>query len=224
MIYGIIEEGDWSYIKIGYAKSPNEEADSNAAIARGSTLQTGNRRDLLVVCMCAGSLKDERSLHQSFARHRTTGEWFAVTGIVSEWAAANKVSLPLRVRVRAPVQSVPYGPVAPRGARQACLRCEQWCGDCKCTRSVQVTLLRGQSIDKGHTIGVRQTEADLEMARAARRIDMRAKQWEWRGKTRGRLVAARRDRIVRLSDPDHPFNEGMSAFQRSYQGLWKKSG
>jgi hypothetical protein len=98
MIYGVIEEDDWSHIKIGHTTTADNKVSALAACVRASSLQTGNRRSLYVVCGQPGTCDDERALHARFASSRVGGEWFIVTPDVRLWIAGCAFSKPMHAR------------------------------------------------------------------------------------------------------------------------------
>jgi hypothetical protein len=67
VIYFIQDSGTLD-IKIGYT--------ATCAETRRATFQTGNPSRLVVLRVVQGEKPDEHRLHQRFAAHRVTGEWF----------------------------------------------------------------------------------------------------------------------------------------------------
>lgn len=57
---------DGEFIKIGWSQNWKR---------RVAILQIANPRPLKVLAVCVGTVLDENRLHQSFDRHRSSGEW-----------------------------------------------------------------------------------------------------------------------------------------------------
>lgn len=81
---------DQGICKIGYAQNPK---------ARRSSLQTAFPSKLVLEATIPGSAEVERGLHQRFAEHRLSGEWFTITdeldAFIKDAASSVVVSLPI---------------------------------------------------------------------------------------------------------------------------------
>jgi hypothetical protein len=89
VIYGIVEDGDWRFVKIGV--TGKGAVDRGLAMRRLQELQTGNPRALVLAALVDGGPDDERKLHVDLAVHRVRGEWFLHVGAVAEWVSRNRV-------------------------------------------------------------------------------------------------------------------------------------
>jgi hypothetical protein len=96
MIYGVIEEGDETTIKVGYTGPYG--VSLNDAVVRVRGLQVGNRRPLVIVAAAVGERFDETALHKQFEKHRIAGEWFETKGPVSVWFENHRLDEPIKIR------------------------------------------------------------------------------------------------------------------------------
>lgn len=83
MIYGIVEEGDGSAVKIGYS--------GTSIIKRAESLQIGNWRRLICVAVMPGAYADESRMHEEFTHYHIRGEWFRCVGDVAQWVGRWRV-------------------------------------------------------------------------------------------------------------------------------------
>jgi hypothetical protein len=177
VIYGVIEETDESSIKIGYAQSPGEAVDIAAAVRRVNQYQTGNRRDLYVVCAAAGGRNDEAALHRRFEQQWVAGEWFLVSGAVIAWIEATRIARPARVRkqrtaslVTPVVMAVPQRAVS---TRSACLGCTRLIEACQCASARPVDLAPGEWIWKGTVRGSGARNVNVQAPAPIKRVRCR---------------------------------------------------
>jgi hypothetical protein len=84
MIYVIAEVGDASIVKLGFTES-GSGANQKAALSRMSSMQVGNRRELVLIATCIGTMKEEQALHRRFRAQWVRGEWFRNEGPVADW-------------------------------------------------------------------------------------------------------------------------------------------
>lgn len=64
-------------VKIGVSRCPRD---------RMATLQTGSSSPLVLLAKVRGAHSEEQMLHERFAAHRKSGEWFEASPEILEWA------------------------------------------------------------------------------------------------------------------------------------------